>query len=897
MKSSLCWVSLSITLFCSMSVVAQQASFTTPDTVCINEPVNIVNTSTGGTAFYWNFCAGSLYQSPEVTNFGNPGSAFNIPVFAETAKEGNDYYTFVINNGRSLVRMAFGNSLLNTPTIQNLGDFSGAIPPQTEGLQIVNDAAGWHIIIVGGGNATTPSIAKLDFGSSLANIPSATNWGNIGQMAYPVDLYMFQDGGRWYGLTVNADNNSITRLDFGTSFNTAPTGINLGNIGNLDFPTGIYPAKVNNNWYVFVTNAYGNTITRLDFGTSLLNTPTAVNLGNPGNLLNTPRDIYIINECDNLFGLVANGDGNDILRLDFAGGSITGAVTGTSYGSLGNSFDYPHSLSSVFRVKDDLYTYVANARRNNVVRLKFSSCTNSSIPSSNLRTPATYTYTKAGTYTINMIMDEGLPTQQATCRTIVVVAPPVVDLGNNQITTCNGAPVLLDAGAGFSYYKWSDNSTGRTLVVNASGTYSVEVGSGGGCKATDQVTVNISPVMNATATATDIDCHHPGGTITVNASGGTPPYTYALNGVNRGAVSNFTGLTAGNYTIVIRDVYGCTITRTATVATVPNSVFDISGNSTAPSCNGDTDGEVFVNVNNGPSPYQFSFNGAPYQYTTASTISYSNLASGTYTIYGEAANGCYDTIKVTVAVTPVLDLAIVPRDEICDQKDGSIFLNINGGTAPFAFTVNGVPATDALLQNLVAGDYYIDVVDSKGCTASTSATLDNLRLPPVTITNNDTTIVIGAKVELHAINAVDYAWTPVTAVSCVDCATIIAQPMEKTTYIVTTATGLNCVKSDTVTIFVDRRSSFFIPNAFTPNKDGVNDVFRPKAQGIAAFNMVIYNRWGEVVYITNDVSKGWDGYYKQQLQPSGGYVYRISYVTYVEPEKVHEEKGIVTLIR
>ena len=115
-------------------------------------------------------------------------------------------------------------------------------------------------------------------------------------------------------LTVNAQNNTITRFNFTNSFNNTPTAVNLGNIGGLAYPNGIYAINDNNSWKVFITNG-GNasrtngvwSLTRLDFGTSLLNTPVGVNLGNPGGVLKHPSDLTIMKSCGEIIGFAVNG--------------------------------------------------------------------------------------------------------------------------------------------------------------------------------------------------------------------------------------------------------------------------------------------------------------------------------------------------------------------------------------------------------------------------------------------------------------------------------------------------------------------------------------------------------------------------------------------------------------
>jgi hypothetical protein len=175
-----------------------------------------------------------------------------------------------------VVRLDFGSSLLNTPTATNFGNFGGILPLYAEGIQIVQNEGRWYAIVVGGSvqNGVTPYIVKIDFGPNLTNTnPAVTNWGNIGNIDQPIDLHVFRENGNWYGFTVSAENNTITRFNFTNSFNNVPTAVNFGNIGVLNYPTGIYAIKHNGNWHVFVTNALGGaSLLRLDFGNSLLNT-------------------------------------------------------------------------------------------------------------------------------------------------------------------------------------------------------------------------------------------------------------------------------------------------------------------------------------------------------------------------------------------------------------------------------------------------------------------------------------------------------------------------------------------------------------------------------------------------------------------------------------------------
>jgi gliding motility-associated-like protein len=350
----------------------------------------------------------------------------------------------------------------------------------------------WYVMMVGGGAAVNNAsrILKLDFGASITNpSPVATNWGNIGNMERPVDLHIFQEGNDWYGFTVNAGTNTITRFNFGADFNNTPTAVNLGNIGGLNFPTGIYAIKDNTNWRIFVVNgatATGTSLTRLDFGASLLNVPTGVNLGNPGNALHQPRDFTIMKSCGQVVGFAVNGQAGfyDLVKLDF-NNDLSSVPTATSLGSTG-SLNFPHSISKLFRVNENLYSFITNVANNTITRLEFQGCTNASIPNSALKDPPAVIYKVPGTYSINLTVDDGLATQTAFCRQVVVKPIPTPDFSFEQ-DVCNPLSVQFkNETTGNFTSKWNfGNGTGSLLpapvvVYNAYQSYVVKLVAGGG---------------------------------------------------------------------------------------------------------------------------------------------------------------------------------------------------------------------------------------------------------------------------------------------------------------------------------------------------------------------------------------------------------------------------------
>ncbi len=505
-----------ITGIITVSSCETTSTFTAPDTVCVNTPVNITNTSSNASSYYWSFCGANSATNPTGTNIGNFG--FSSSVFIDFAFDNNNYYGFVTNNSPGkVIRLDFGNSLLNTPTTVDLGNVGGVIPEFCEGIQMVKNEGKWYAIIVGG--VPEGRIVKLEFGTSLTSTPVGTNWGNIGNLAYPVDLHVFQDGATWYGFTINAYTSTITRFNFSGSFNNTPTGVNLGNIGNLNYPTGIYAINNNNNWNVFITNAgsggqasTNSSLTRLDFGNSLLNTPTGVNIGNPGNTLSSARDLIIYKSCNEIFGYVTNYSAtNDIVRLDF-NNNLTATPSAVSLGNTGN-LSFPHSISKVYRVGNDLYSFIVNVNNNTLSRLKFPGCTNANIANSTLQNPPPVTYNAPGIYNISLITDEGLSTQSSFCKQVVVLPPPVFQ-PLKDTSLCLGQSITLKANAtGATSYTWSPatglsnpnikNPVASPIVTTQ---YIVTATGSAACSANDTVLVSVLNGISADFTYRQNTC-------------------------------------------------------------------------------------------------------------------------------------------------------------------------------------------------------------------------------------------------------------------------------------------------------------------------------------------------------------------------------------------------------
>jgi gliding motility-associated-like protein len=468
-------------LILNFSLFSQIADFNMPDTVCINQSISIQNTSTGGTSFYWNFCSGNLANTPLGLNMGNIGS-LNRPVYSSIAHDGNDYFVFICNiQDGTITRLAFGNSLTNNPIATNLGNL-GVMGYYIEGIQIKKDSVTgkWFGLVAWG---QVDNLIRLDFGNSLNNVPIAENLGNIGSMmSFSHTIYTFYEGGNWYSFIGNNGNSTIIRLNFGNSLGNSPSVTNLGNIGGINGPVGLYPIQENGIWYMFVVNRDDNSLSRLNFGNSLLNSPTGVNIGDIGGSMNYPRSITFLKDCGKIFGFVVNEGTNDIVRLIFPNGLMS-SPTGVSLGNIAN-FSFPHHISELFRVGDSLYTFIMNVDNNTISRLCFASCNNASIPSSNLQNPPAFSYHTPGFYNVSLVVNEGLPSQSSICKEVFVKEPSSPTVTGDTVLCAGDTLNLISSTNPGDSFLWkgpdgflsiNQNLTLPNVNINNAGKYTLTV--------------------------------------------------------------------------------------------------------------------------------------------------------------------------------------------------------------------------------------------------------------------------------------------------------------------------------------------------------------------------------------------------------------------------------------
>lgn len=402
-------------------------------------------------------------------------------------------------------------------------------------------------------------------------------------------------------------------------------------------------------------------------------------------------------------------------------------------------------------------------------------------------------------------------------------------------------------------------------------------------------TVTSSPLcpVNVTWVATDASCNQNDASMTLSPAYGSSPYTYTLDGINYQGGNTFTGLAVGNYTFTVKDANGISFSGYATIKSKCPIVFAFE---TDEIC-GQQNGSISATGYNGTAPYQFSIDGINFQNSNI----FSGLSAGTYTITLKDADGYTGTTSVTVNRNCFqLNISIISAT--CGKANGSITVSASNGTPPYQYSLNGNNFQIGTTFNaLAAGSYTVYAKDAANVLADSNITItdtpglqESVTITQVSCNNENGGINIngtgGTAPLQYSIDGIAYQSSGV----------FNNLTSGKYTTYVKDANG--CLTADTVLLGVTDACSLILPNAFTPNGDGVNDIFRVKYPfAVKAFILVVYNRLGERMFETTDITKGWDGSCKGKSQPIGVYVW-VAQITMVNNSE-QTTKGTVTLLK
>ncbi len=506
-------------------------------------------------------------------------------------------------------------------------------------------------------------------------------------------------------------------------------------------------------------------------------------------------------------------------------------------------------------------------------------------------TGATYSAMDVGVYWV----DISIP--GCTRRDSFVVeltAPLNIDLGPD-FSVCDQNSFTLDATtAGSISYEWQDGSTDPTLTISGPGQYAVVGVNSDGCPFSDEVNVLFGTTPTVDLEFVDTLCDWDSYTFDV-----TMPNITSYEWPDGSTNPTFTVYSPGQYWVTVGN-NGCLISDTIQINYYDELIY--AQNSFDVDCDGDCNGSIDVSASGGNGPLNFLWN------TGSTDTSLDELCPGNYTLTITDDICTYETSFFINEPAP-LAFDLLGIDVECNgDGNGSIEVtNISGGTLPYSFSLNGGPFSSSnIFNNLSGGDYEVNMVDANGCALSAMVFLYEPTLATVDA-GPDLEIELGESIQIRATafpyNGEYIEWSPPDSLDCPSCMQPFAGPTSTTTYtisVIDTITG--CVLRDDVVITVDKNRNVFIPNAFSPNNDGSNDLFQIyTGNGVRrVIQFKIFDRWGELIYhhenfIPSDSKSGWDGNFKGQPMNNAVFVY-LAEIEFVD-DVVILYKGDLTLLR
>jgi gliding motility-associated-like protein len=448
-----------------------------------------------------------------------------------------------------------------------------------------------------------------------------------------------------------------------------------------------------------------------------------------------------------------------------------------------------------------------------------------------------------------------------------------VSLGKDTVI-CPGNTIQLNARKGYKTYLWQDGSADSVLQVTQPGIYHVLVSDSCGNPFRDTLEVKPHPPipfdigMDA-VTICEKD------TLTITAPAAFFNYNwrpdYNTNGITRQSI-RVAPARDTMYYVSAEKKPGCYVYDSILLKVNHSPAINLGAD--ASFCSGDS---LVLDAGAGFSQYQWSTG------STAQKLTVFNR--GKYWVKADPGNGCksVDTFQVLqVFNNPVPNLGT--DGPLCEGTAGLL----NPGT--FSQYSWSTGSTDPTISVTQPGVYAVSVIDQHGCKGADTVTVDRLIAAPTGFLPADTTICRKSKYTLQPARTFSsYKWSTGSTGSSV----IITQA---NTYWLEVKDQYQCTGRDTIAIALkDCMRGVYIPNAFTPNSNGRNDVFKPLVFGnLVKYEFHVYNRWGQPVFHSTDIRKGWDGIFQGSPQ-SGTFVWTC--IWQLEDEEVKREKGVVVVVK
>ncbi|MFM2192894.1 MAG: hypothetical protein RLZZ118_1851, partial [Bacteroidota bacterium] len=429
-----------------------------------------------------------------------------------------------------------------------------------------------------------------------------------------------------------------------------------------------------------------------------------------------------------------------------------------------------------------------------------------------------------------------------------------------------------------------------TASPNVTTTYSLVTSNLAGCHDTDDITVFVNTLPIVSAGNNLSFCDNTNG-VQLNGSGiGTASWSPNTNLSNPNILNPLASPNSiTNYTLTVTNANNCSATDVVQVSPAMAPIVSVSPNITI--CSGDSTTLIASGATNyfwSPTIHTIINNNQCIAFPTINTV---------YSVVGTTTNNCADTASVTVTILPVANLSISGDSLLC--AGDTILLYANGATSyqwsPANLIISQI-ASGIVTSPLVSTIYTVSAVDNNNCKSSKTVNIIVDQIPNLQLTKSNDLQCAQTSSLLQASGALSYVWSPSATLNSATISNPTATPTATTTYSVL-ASGMACITIDSITVkvFNSIAEKTFVPSVFSPNGDGLNDCFTPISKSnFVNYSLKIYNRWGELVYLSNNANDCWDGQQKNGQIEIGTYFYILNAKT--ECSSI-DWKGDITLIK
>lgn len=510
-----------------------------------------------------------------------------------------------------------------------------------------------------------------------------------------------------------------------------------------------------------------------------------------------------------------------------------------------------------------------------------------------------------GPYTIRYFYTDANGCSEDTTKTTIVNPLPIANAGADD-TICSGSSIILTATGGVSFVWSPGGGTVASIIVapSVNTTYTVTVTDVNGCTASDNVTITVKTVTMR-FTHTNVSCYGANdGSAVVYPVTGKAPFSYSWSDAMRQTSDTARNLAPGLYSVTVTDADLCYGVDTVRISEPPLLVASVTVTNTL--CYGDSNGTAAISSIGGTPPYSYRTTSDGVYYYTGPAIL--GLPAGIYTAESKDANGCISTVSFTITQPTPITMNYQDMQPRCyGYSDGSIFVLATGGTPIYTMKLDDISNSTGWFTDLEAGNHRLTITDANGCVENYTIAL--AQPAPIIVDINPDTLMLdlGETGQLFTsftgapADSVIFQWNTDNGMSCTDCPNPILSPYTDQVYMVTVIdmSDPNNPKPCTGTaigyVFVADGDPIYIPNAFTPNDDGANDLFTVYGKSLKRVGMQIFDRWGELLFQSENQDNGWNGKYKDEYVQPGVYIYQVK-AEYLNGKTV-EKSGSVTVIR